>query len=119
MPRPRRPCGPVTLTGIRMLPGMAAANASSVPSPPSAMGRATSSVGWIDGAPAVGERGDDIGGGDRALEAVGGEDDPHRRVTAPRYAGAARGVLPRTTTSSGSGAVPASHSSSTAARRAR
>ena len=34
-----RPCGPVTVTGIRVLPGMAAANASSVPSPPSAIGR--------------------------------------------------------------------------------
>ena len=35
-----RPCGPVTVTGIRVLPGIAAANASSVPSPPSAIGRA-------------------------------------------------------------------------------
>ncbi len=48
------PAGPSTTTGIRTAPGTAAANAATVPSPPSAIGRCTNVVeGSIEAHPSA------------------------------------------------------------------
>ena len=54
MPRRACPAGPVTVTGIRFVPGHGRREGASVPSPPSAMGRTrTSSRGRTRASPAA------------------------------------------------------------------